>query len=102
MRFEVIPGVPAGLGAATYAGVPLTYPGSGDTLTFVRGHEDEGRTRASVDGTSLARLDGTIVCYAGPDQLPHMLNALLSHGVRQDRPHLLRHVAHSGNDRRLT
>ena len=78
--FEVIPGIPAGIGAATYAGVPLTYPGGGDTLTFVRGHEDEGRTRASVDWESLARLDGTIVCYAGPDQLPHMLNALLSHG----------------------
>src|ERR1700730_1485953 len=47
--------------------VPLTYPGGGDTLTFVRGHEDEGKTRAEVDWTSLARLDGTIVCYAGPD-----------------------------------
>jgi uroporphyrinogen III methyltransferase/synthase len=80
VRFEVVPGVPAGIAAATYAGVPLTYPGGGDTLTFVRGHEDEGKTRASVDWTSLARLDGTIVCYAGPDQLPHMLNALLAHG----------------------
>ena len=27
-----------------------------------------------------ARLDGTIVCYAGPDQLPLMLHALVSHG----------------------
>lgn len=80
VRFEVVPGIPAGLGAASYAGVPLTYPGGGDTLTFVRGNEDEGRTRASVDWTSLARLDGTIVCYAGPNQLPHMLHALLSHG----------------------
>ena len=80
VRFEVIPGIPAGLGAASYAGVPLTYPGGGDTLTFIRGHEDERRTRAAIDWTSLARLDGTIVCYAGPEQLPHMLDALLSHG----------------------
>jgi uroporphyrinogen III methyltransferase/synthase len=80
VRFEVVPGIPAGIGAASYAGVPLTYPGGGDTLTFVRGHEDEGKTRLSIDWTSLARLDGTIVCYAGPDQLGHMLNALLSHG----------------------
>jgi uroporphyrinogen III methyltransferase/synthase len=80
VRFEVVPGIPAAIGAASYAGIPLTYPGSGDTLTFVRGNEDEGKTRASVDWTSLARLDGTIVCYAGPDQLPHMLNALTSHG----------------------
>src|SRR5438034_9448342 len=55
VRFEVVPGIPAGLGAASYAGVPLTYPGGGDTLTFVRGHEDEGKTRASIDWNSLAK-----------------------------------------------
>jgi uroporphyrinogen III methyltransferase/synthase len=79
VRFEVVPGIPAGVAVPSYAGVPITYPGGGDTLTFVRGHEDEGKTRASIDWTSLARLDGTIVCYAGPDQLPQMLNALLTH-----------------------
>src|SRR6185503_7299486 len=84
VRFEVVPGIPAGIGAASYAGVPLTYPGGGDTLTFVRGNEDEGKTRAAIDWTSLARLDGTIVCYAGPDQVPQMLNALLSHGRASD------------------
>src|SRR5262249_49875152 len=47
-------------------------------------HEDEKKTRASVDWSSLAKLDGTIVCYAGPDQLCHMLNALLSHGRAPD------------------
>src|SRR5437660_533882 len=80
VRFEVIPGIPAGIAVPTYAGVPITYPGGGDTLTFVRGHEDEGKTRASVDWSSLARLDGTIVCYAGAQQLPQILNALVAHG----------------------
>jgi uroporphyrinogen III methyltransferase / synthase len=80
VRFEVVPGIPAGIAVPGYAGIPLTYPGGGDTLTFVRGHEDDGKTRASIDWTSLARLDGTIVCYAGPDQLPLFLNALVSHG----------------------
>jgi len=80
LRFEVVPGIPAGVGVPSYAGLPITYPGGGDTVTFVRGHEDEGKTRASVDWSSLARLDGTIVCYAGPQQVQHMLAALLSHG----------------------
>jgi len=84
VRFEVIPGIPAGIAVPTYAGVPITYPGGGDTLTFVRGHEDEGKTRASIDWTSLARLDGTIVCYAGPQQLPQMMSSLLSHGRPPD------------------
>jgi uroporphyrinogen III methyltransferase/synthase len=84
VRFDVIPGVPAGIAVPSYAGVPITYPGGGDTLTFVRGHEDEGKTRASVDWSSLARLDGTIVCYAGPQQLPSILSSLLSHGRSAD------------------
>jgi uroporphyrinogen III methyltransferase/synthase len=80
VRFEVVPGVPAGVAVPSYAGIPITYPGGGDTLTFVRGHEDEGKAKASIDWASLAQLDGTIVCYAGPEQLPAILSSLLSHG----------------------
>jgi uroporphyrinogen III methyltransferase/synthase len=84
VRFEVVPGVPAGVAVPSYAGIPITYPGGGDTLTFVRGHEDEGKAPATVDWTSLARLDGTIVCYAGPQQLPQFLQALVTHGRSAD------------------
>ena len=86
VQFEVVPGIPAGVAVPSYAGVPITYPGGGDTLTFVRGHEDEGKSRTSVDWTSLARLDGTIVCYAGPDQVPEVLSSLVSHGRPRDDP----------------
>ena len=41
MPFEVIPGIPATIGVPAYAGIPVTYPGAGDTLTLVRGHEAE-------------------------------------------------------------
>ena len=80
VRFEVVPGIPAGIAAPSYAGIPVTYPGGGDTLTFVRGHEDAGKAPTSIDWARLAQLDGTIVCYAGPEQLPHMLSALVAHG----------------------
>jgi uroporphyrinogen III methyltransferase/synthase len=85
VRFEVIPGIPAGIAAPSYAGVPVTYPGGGDTLTFIRGHDDGGKadggkSRSSIDWASLAKLDGTIVCYAGPQQLPQIINSLISHG----------------------
>ena len=62
VSFDVVPGVPVGIAAPSYAGVPITYPGGGDTVTFVRGHEDDGKSRTTVDWASLARLDGTIVC----------------------------------------
>ena len=78
--FEVVPGVPSAIGAAAYAGIPVTYPGAGDTLTFVRGYEDEGRGTPSADWAALAKLEGTIVSYAGPRQLAAMVNELLANG----------------------
>jgi uroporphyrinogen III methyltransferase/synthase len=84
LNFEVVPGVPAAVGATAYAGIPITYPGGGDTVTFVRGHEDEGREKARVRWDSLAELDGTIVCYAGPKALPKMLQSLVEHGRSPD------------------
>jgi uroporphyrinogen III methyltransferase/synthase len=78
--FEVVPGIPLGIGVPAYAGVPVTYPGGGDTITLVRGYEDENRAMPHVDWKSLAKLDGTVVCYAGSQQLPRILEALLSGG----------------------
>jgi uroporphyrinogen III methyltransferase/synthase len=81
VRFEVIPGVPAAIAAASYAGIPVTYPGGGDTLTFVRGYEAGGSGLPSIDWASLASLEGTIVSYAGPDQLPQLLDTLVARGL---------------------
>ena len=84
--FEVVPGIPAAIGTPSFAGVPLTYPGAGDTVTFVRGHEDEEHEPPDVDWASLARLGGTVVCYAGSRQLAAILKALLSNGFNADEP----------------
>src|SRR4030095_2782391 len=87
VAFEVVPGIPAAVGTPGYAGVPVTYPGGGDTLTIVRGHEDDESTTApSIDWSSLAKLGGTVVCYAGPKQLPESLHALLANGFSEDEP----------------
>ena len=86
--FEVVPGIPAAIGIPSYAGVPITYPGGGDTVTLVRGHEDESQTAPQVDWASLAKLKGTIVCYAGTRQLPAILDAIRGPdaAVGQDKP----------------
>ena len=78
--FEVVPGVPAAVGAPAYAGVPLTYPGSGHTVTLVKAYDDEVRGVTNVDWASLAKLDGTVVCYAVANQMPRVVDALRSHG----------------------
>ena len=86
VNFEVVPGVPAAVGATAYAGIPITYHGGGDTVTFVRGHEDEGREKQKVHWESLAQLEGTVACYVGPKQLPKMLQSLVEHGRAPDEP----------------
>jgi uroporphyrinogen III methyltransferase/synthase len=82
--FEVVPGIPAGVATPAYAGVPVSYPGGGDTITLVRGFEDESRTAPAVDWASLVRLEGSVVCYAGAHQLPRILDALVAHGWPDD------------------
>ena len=102
VRFEVVPGVPAGIGTPSYAGVPITYAGGGDTVTLIRGHEDGGKTTPPVlDWNSLARLDGTLALLRRPGAA-----AGVSERARRARPfarrrggaRLRRHAADPGND----
>src|SRR6266571_6525094 len=56
--FEVVPGIPATIAVPTYAGIPITYPGSGDVITLVRGNEAETDAPPKADWPRLAGLDG--------------------------------------------
>src|SRR3954447_8504600 len=78
--FEVIPGVAATIGVLAYAGIPVTYPGAGDTLTLVRGHEAETDEAPNVDWERLPRLEGKLVSQAGARPLNAIARALLSKG----------------------
>jgi uroporphyrinogen III methyltransferase/synthase len=82
--FEVVPGIPAAVGGTAYAGVPITYPEAGDTLVFIRGHEAESDTPPLADWSALARMQGTIVCFAGARQIAAVTRALVSHGRNPD------------------
>ncbi len=82
----MVPGIPAAIGTPGYAGIPITYPDGGDTVTFVRGHEDQSITAPKIAWDALALLGGTVICYAGPQQLPEILKALLSNGFAKDEP----------------
>ena len=83
--FEVVPGVPAAIGATAYAGIPLTYPGASDVLVLIRGHEDEIDDIPDVDWRALASLDATLLCYAGARLVPAVLTRLLAHGAEPDQ-----------------
>jgi len=87
--FEVVPGIPAAVGGAAYAGIPLTYPGADDVLIFVRGHEGESEEAPEVNWSGLASVGGTIVCYAGARQIGAIATALVAHGRAADEPSAL-------------
>ena len=80
--FEVVPGVPPTIGGPCFAGVPLTYPETGDALVFIRGHD--ANTPPDVDWALLAQLRGSIVSYAAGAQLETIIDQLLSHGRAAD------------------
>ena len=78
--FEVVPGVPATIAIPAYAGIPITYPDAGDVVTLVRGHEAETNEPPRVDWDRVAGIDGTLVCYAGAQQVGVIAAALLASG----------------------
>jgi len=51
---------------------------------LLRGHEDEAGRVPDIDWEALARVDGTIACYAGGRLIPTLLQKLLDHGVAPD------------------
>ena len=78
--FEVVPGILPAVAATGYAGVPLTYPGGGDVVTLVRGHESETEALPDVDWQRLAGVRGAIAVYVGARQLQAFVDHLLKGG----------------------
>jgi uroporphyrinogen III methyltransferase / synthase len=86
LRFEVVPGVTAGIAAPAYAGIPVTHRGVATSVTFVTGHEDPAKETTGVDWAALARAGGTIVLYMGVKTLPRISDALVSGGMPSSTP----------------
>lgn len=100
--FEIVPGIPAAIGGAAYAGIPITYPGADDIVTFVRGHEGRSDDAPDVNWSGLAALGGTIVCYAGARQIGPIASALVAHGRPPDEPAALVYDATMPSQRTTT
>ncbi len=84
--FEVVPGVTAAIGAAAYAGIPVTQRGLASAVAFVTGHEDPTRPGAQIDWPALAAFPGTLVLYMGVRQLEGIAERLIASGRAADEP----------------
>jgi len=84
--FEIVPGVTAGIGAAAYAGIPLTHRHVTTSVAFVTGHENPDKESSDIDWERLSLGSGTIVFYMGVKNLPQITSSLIKHGRLPETP----------------
>ncbi len=84
--FEVVPGVTSPIGAAAYAGIPLTHRGISSTFTVVSGSEDPSKQESDISWEALARTGGTLVVLMGWVSMEPILEALRRGGMSPATP----------------
>jgi uroporphyrin-III C-methyltransferase len=81
VQFEIIPGISSVIGAAAYAGIPLTHRQYASSLTIVTGHEDGNKAESIVKWDRLANASDTIVILMGIESLERICYSLINAGM---------------------
>src|SRR5690606_4469822 len=80
--YEVVPGVTAALGAAAYAGIPLTARGFATSVRFLTDYKSDVVTEDYWN--ELAKTNDTLVFYMSSSTLPKVVEKLIQYGISKD------------------
>ena len=86
LPFEVVPGVTAAVGAAAYAGIPLTHRDFTASVAFVTGQEGKDKSDTTIDWDRLSLGGGTVVFYMGIISLRRNMQRMAEHGRSPAHP----------------
>ena len=82
--FQVIPGITAASGCASYAGIPLTHRDHAQSCVFVTGHIKDGGV--TLNWNSLCHSDQTVVVYMGLTALEEICKEMVANGLAANTP----------------
>jgi uroporphyrin-III C-methyltransferase/precorrin-2 dehydrogenase/sirohydrochlorin ferrochelatase len=82
--FQVVPGITAASGCATYSGIPLTHRDYAQSVVFVTGHLRDGSV--NLNWKALAHADQTAVFYMGLHGVGIVSQQLIKHGLTETTP----------------
>lgn len=83
---RIVPGISAGIGGLAYAGIPVTDRDVNQSVTFITGHDQTGRTPSRLNWAAIARASDVLVIYMGMKHLDEIVHALLMAGRPGDEP----------------
>lgn len=83
---HVVPGVSSSISVPELAGIPVTHRDYASMVTFVTGHEKDGREGDRVDWKALADSHGTIVILMGLGNASNISKGLIEGGMSPDTP----------------